>query len=303
MPVLRTTVPQALERGLDEIALNKYPLIKAAVGRFLVVKSTDDGEFKSRLLWGAGLPQNIVENEEIPFGTIHQEPEYNLTVETVAGGLEIGMAMLQDAKYGIILDAVAELMDLMAYRRAQDAASPWNNGFSASHTGRDGKALFADDHTISFASGGATTFSNVAAAGAAISSTTLIAAYINLMTQVDGRNLLIDQDSQFFLKTAVNQRFVAKTILGSTQLPGGNNNDINPIGNEDISLEIDRFQTSTTAWVLGVRDKHSVVWVNRMDPWRVKGGDFATQNSRYGTLSRHQIGFTDWRGVYGNEGA
>jgi len=303
MPILRTTVPQVLQRGLDEITLNKYPLMKAAVGRFLVQKSTDDGVFKSRLLWGAGLPQPIAENEEITFGTIHQEPEYEIAVQTVGGGLEVGMTMLQDAKYRIILDAVDELTNLMAYKRAQDAAAPWNNGFNSAYTGRDGQPLFSDSHPISFASGGATTFSNVAATPSAISSASLTAAYINLMTQVNGQNLMIDANAEFFLKTSVNQRFVAKTVLGSTQLPGSANNDINPIGNEDIVLEIDRFQTSTTAWVLGIRGRHSVIWLNRMDPWRVKGGNFATQNSQYGILSRHSTGHTDWRGVTGNAGA
>jgi len=303
MPVLRTTIPQVLERGLDEITLNKQKLLEAAVGRFLVIKSTDDGEYKSRRIVGTGLPQAIVDNEAIPFGTLHQEPPYDLDVQTVAGGVEIGMTLLQDAKYGIILDAVAELNDLMEYKRSVDAAAPWNNGFSSSYPGRDGKALFASDHPISFASGGATTYSNVAGSGGAISPTTLITAYINLMSQVDARNLKMKVDSELFLKAPINQRFVAKTVLGSTQLPGSANNDINPIGDEDIALEIDRFQTSSTAWALGVRGEHEVIWLDRMKPWRVKGGDFATQNSRYGILSRHRTGFTDWRNTYGNVGA
>jgi len=69
--------------------------------------------------------------------------------ETIALGFSITEEAIEDNLYDSLSSRYTKsLARAMAYTKQVKAASVLNNGFSATHPGGDGKALFATDHPL-----------------------------------------------------------------------------------------------------------------------------------------------------------
>jgi hypothetical protein len=179
-----------------------------------------------------------------------------------------------------------------------------NNAFSSSFAGGDGKALIATDHPL--AGGG--TAANRATTMADLNETSLEDALIDISTFTDDRGLTISVQAT---KLVVPPQlvFVADRILESTLRVGTADNDINAIRNTGVlpgGYTVNHYLTDPDAFFLlttvtemgeGLKMFQRTAMETSMEP------DFSTGNLRYKARERYSFGFSDWRGIYGSEGA
>ena len=221
--------------------------------------------------------------------------------ETVALAFAITEEAEEDGLYGSLGAKYARaLARSMQQTKEVKGANVFNNATGTS-VGGDGVSLLNDSHPL----GGGGTASNKLATAADLSETSLESLLIQISEAVDDRSIPVALSGR---KLAVPPQlvFIAERILKSNLRPGTADNDINALRNMGMIPEgvvvNQRFTDPDQYFILtdcpdGM--KHFV----RAPIKKAVEGDFETGNLRYKVRERYSFGFTDWRGVYGSEGA
>jgi len=221
--------------------------------------------------------------------------------ETVALAFAITEEAEEDGLYGSLGAKYARaLARSMQQTKEVKGANVFNNATGTS-VGGDGVSLLNGSHPL----GGGGTASNKLATAADLSETSLETLLVQISTAVDDRSIPVALSGR---KLAVPPQlvFIAERILKSNLRPGTADNDINALRNMGMIPEgvvvNQRFTDPDQYFILtdcpdGM--KHFV----RAPIKKAVEGDFETGNLRYKVRERYSFGFTDWRGVYGSEGA
>jgi len=221
--------------------------------------------------------------------------------ETVALAFAITEEAEEDGLYGSLGAKYARaLARSMQQTKEVKGANVFNNATGTS-VGGDGVSLLNGSHPL----GGGGTASNTLATAADLSETSLETLLVQISTAVDDRSIPVALSGR---KLAVPPQlvFIAERILKSNLRPGTADNDINAMRNMGMIPEgvvvNQRFTDPDQYFILtdcpdGM--KHFV----RAPIKKAVEGDFETGNLRYKVRERYSFGFTDWRGVYGSEGA
>jgi|TARA_R100001443_G_scaffold30505_2_gene44268 hypothetical protein len=221
--------------------------------------------------------------------------------ETVALAFAITEEAEEDGLYGSLGAKYARaLARSMQQTKEVKGANVFNNATGTS-VGGDGVSLLNGSHPL----GGGGTASNKLAVAADLSETSLESLLIQISEAVDDRSIPVALSGR---KLAVPPQlvFIAERILKSNLRPGTADNDINALRNMGMIPEgvvvNQRFTDPDQYFILtdcpdGM--KHFV----RAPIKKAVEGDFETGNLRYKVRERYSFGFTDWRGVYGSEGA
>ena len=192
----------------------------------------------------------------------------------------------------------------MANTKEVKGADVLNNAFSSSFTGGDGVSLINTAHAL--AGGG--TAANRATSMADLNETSLEDALIDISTFTDDKGLTISvQASKLVVPPQL--VFVADRILNSTLRSGTADNDINSIRNTGVlpgGYTVNHYLTDPDAFFIltsvtdageGLKMFQRTAMETTMEP------DFTTGNIRYKARERYSFGFSDWRGIYGSQGA
>jgi len=100
------------------------------------------------------------------------------------------------------------------------------------------------------------------------------------------------------------QRFLVKRLLESAGMPGTNNNDINPLRGEGLTVFSDPWLTDQDAWHLwAAPDRVDVRWYWREQPDTKTWDDDDADATFHKIRQRHSTGFADPKGTYGSPGA
>ena len=221
--------------------------------------------------------------------------------ETVALAFAITEEAEEDGLYGSLGAKYARaLARSMQQTKEVKGANVFNNATGTS-VGGDGVSLLNDSHPL----GGGGTASNKLAVAADLSETSLESLLIQISEAVDDRSIPVALSGR---KLAVPPQlvFIAERILKSNLRPGTADNDINALRNMGMIPEgvvvNQRFTDPDQYFILtdcpdGM--KHFV----RAPIKKAVEGDFETGNLRYKVRERYSFGFTDWRAVYGSQGA
>lgn len=99
-------------------------------------------------------------------------------------------------------------------------------------------------------------------------------------------------------------KWIAREILNSTAKPYTANNEINPLMDEDLSFMVSHYLTDSDSWFL-IADKgvHSLNFFWREKPRFDNSDDFDTGDAKYKGYQRFIAGVSDWKGVFGSQGA
>jgi hypothetical protein len=188
---------------------------------------------------------------------------------------------------------VKALARSMSNTKEVKGADVLNNAFSGTYTGGDGVSLINTAHPL--AGGG--TAANRATTMADLNETSLEDALIDISTFTDDRGLTISVQAT---KLVVPPQlvFVADRILNSDKRSGTADNDVNAIRNTGLN-DPDAFflLTSVTDQGEGLKMFQRTSMETSMEP------DFTTGNIRYKARERYSFGWSDWRGIYGSQGA
>ena len=188
----------------------------------------------------------------------------------------------------------------MASTKEIKAANVLNNAQTAGFTGGDGVVLLSASHPTTNGNQ-----SNVLATAADLSETSLESILIQIADMKDDRGLRIAaQGTQLVIPTAYT--FTAERLLESQLRTGTADNDINAIksgGYLPQGYHIMRRLTDSDAFFVTTDVPDGLKMFQRSPMKKGMEGDFETGNVRYKVRERYSFGFTDWRGIFGTEGA
>jgi hypothetical protein len=166
--------------------------------------------------------------------------------------------------------------------------------------GGDGAPLLSASHPTQ-----AGNQSNILATPADLSEVSLEAILIQIADMKDDRGLRVAaQGTQLVIPTAYT--FVAERLLESQLRTATADNDINAIrqgGYLPQGYHIMRRLTDSDQWFVQTDIPDGLKMFQRSPMKKGMEGDFETGNVRYKVRERYSFGATDWRGIFGSQGA
>lgn len=300
MPMQRAQFPKSLEPGLNAVWMaserdfpEEWPSI--------FERKTSNKAFEEQVL-RAGFGVAPIKSE----GTAIAEDEGGegwtqryLNV-TVALKFALTQEALEDNLYKDLgAQYTRELQRALKETKEIMAANVFNNAFSVNQG--DGTTLLSAAHPL----WGGGTSSNKLGTPADFAESSLEDVLIQVRNCVNDRNL----------PTAVNPKklivgnsnyFQAVRLLRSMQRLGTPNNDINAIkslgifGNDPVTL---RRLTDLDAWFVQTDAPMGLQLFNRVALQKGGQEDFNTGNYEYKARERYSVGCTNWRALFGSEGA
>ncbi len=186
----------------------------------------------------------------------------------------------------------------MASAKQTKAANVFNNAFSATQLGGDGKVLAATDHPLQSGSTQANTFTTQAE----LSETSLEDALIGIAGFTDDRDIPIALQGKT-LHIPRQLVFVAERLMASPYRPGTADNDVNALVSKGMlpgGYHINHRFTGQKRWFIRTDSPHGMKMFTRSPINTSMEGDFETGNVRYKARERYSFGFSDWRGIWGS---
>ena len=301
MAMNRAQFAKMLEPGLNTLfglEYDSYPPEYEAV----FSSNTSSKAFEEDvLLQGFGSAPTKDEGAAVSYDTGSQQWTARYQHETVALAFSITEEAEEDGQYGSIASRYTKaLARSMSSTKEIKAANVLNNAQTAGFTGGDGVVLLSASHPTTNGNQ-----SNVLATAADLSETSLESVLIQIADMKDDRGLRIAaQGTRLVIPTAYT--FTAERLLESQLRTGTADNDINAIksgGYLPQGYHIMRRLTDSDAFFVLTDVPDGLKMFQRSPMKKGMEGDFETGNVRYKVRERYSFGFTDWRGVFGTEGA
>lgn len=258
--------------------------------------SDKDTEKDSSIAWFS-LAQQTGEGEPIDYEEPVQGYDVSYAHLKYTKGFKITLEMYEDDLYSIMNKRPEALGRSMRRTAEYWAASVFNNGFSTSYLGGDGKPLFSTTHARP---DGGSSQSNASATGITLTDTNLETAMIANRKQLDDRGQKIGIMPNT-LVIPVDLRKTARLIIDSPLRSGTADNDTNVYKGEFKIIDW-LYITSTTAWFLLDSSQHELNWFWRKKPEFKSDELFDTEYAVYKSTMRFSKGWSDWRATWGSKG-
>ena len=305
MAISRAQLAKELEPGLNSLFGLEYNTYDQEYTEIFSVEDSDRAFEEEVLLTGFGSAPTKSEGQGVQFDNANESYTARYTHDTVG----LAFALTEEAVEANLYSSLGKrytkaLARSMANTKEVKGADVLNNAFSSSFTGGDGVSLINTAHPL--AGGGSA--ANRATTMADLNETSLEDALIDISTFTDDRGLTISVQAT---KLVVPPQlvFVADRILNSDGRTGTADNDINSIKNTGVipgGYTVNHYLNDPDAFFLltsvtesgeGLKMFQRTAMETSMEP------DFSTGNIRYKARERYSFGFSDWRGVYGSQGA
>ena len=223
------------------------------------------------------------------------------TPSTFALGFRVTQEMWEDDLYAQMRKASRSLARAAQHNAEVQGIKPVNDMFDTSFAGFESAVSLASTAHVIVRSGA--TAVNRPAVEVDLSYAALQAGVENFDNTLDDNGLPAILRPKTLLITVQN-KWLARELLGSSHKPFTANNEINPLMDEDLSWMISHYQTDADAWSLwSGKDQHdyNVFW--RIRPQFSSSDDFDTGDAKFKVRQRLIAGFGEWRGVYASNGA
>lgn len=251
-----------------------------------------------------GLPLAAVKDQGSPISFLDPTQGYQKEYVNVtyALGSSVTREMYEDDQYGVINKIPEYLARSLNQTEETVHHDVLNNGFATTQSA-DGVTIFNNSHPLINGS----TLSNMGTSGVtyALSQTSLENACIFIRKWTDDQGLKINVKG---VKLAVppDLQFTAEKILGTEYEVGTANNTINPVRGK-MELVVSNYFTDTDGWFI-ITDVTTDMGTGLTSFQRraaeiERDSEFTTQNLLFTTSKRFTAGVTDFRGVWGSQGA
>lgn len=238
----------------------------------------------------------VVLNGTVDYETPDRDYEVTYTHVEYAKGFMVQRKLLDDMQYDDIFSQASNMGTAFARKQEKDAASVFNNAFSSSYLGYDGKALCADDHPRSRTD--TTAVDNKLALG--LSSANLETAIVTMQAFKDdqGEEISIMPDTLIVPRAL---RKIGMELTGSQLTPESANNADNV--HKDLNLVVWEFLTDSNAWFVAdsTMAKRYLKWYDRVKTEFAATEDFDTMLRKYRGYMRYSYGWSDFRWVIGSD--
>jgi len=305
MAISRAQLAAELEPGLNALFGMEYDQYNQEYAEIFSIEDSSKAFEEEVLIVGFGSAPDKSEGAGVVFDNASESYTARYTHDTVA----LAFALTEEAVEDNLYDSLGKrytkaLARSMANTKEVKGANVLNNAYSSSYTGGDGVSLVNTAHPL--AGGG--TAANRASTMADLNETSLESALVDIATFTDDRGLTISvQPSQIVVPPQL--VFIADRILNSPQRSGTADNDINAIKNTGVlpgGYSVNHYLTDEDAWFVltsvtesgeGLKMFQRTSMETNMEP------DFSTGNIRYKARERYSFGWSNWRGIYGSQGA
>ena len=301
MAMNRAQFAKTLEPGLNTLFGLEYDTYPAEWQAVFSSNTSSKAFEEDVLLQGFGTAPTKDEGAAISYDSGGQQWTARYQHETIALAFSITEEAEEDGQYGSIASRYTKaLARSMSSTKEIKAANILNNSTTAGYTGGDGVVLLSASHPTQNGNQ-----SNTLSTAADLSETSLESILINIADMKDDRGLRIAaQGTTLVIPTAYT--FTAERLLESQLRTGTADNDINAIksgGYLPKGYHVMRRLTDSDAFYVTTDVPDGLKQFQRSPMKKGMEGDFETGNVRYKVRERYSFGWTDWRGVFGTEGA
>jgi hypothetical protein len=299
MAMNRANFAKMLEPGLNTLFGLEYDSYPAEYEAVFESNTSQKAFEEDVLLSGFGNAPTKSEGSAVSYDAASQQWTARYQHETIALAFSITEEAEEDGQYGSIASRYTKaLARSMASTKEIKAANILNTATTVN--GGDGATLLSASHPTQ-----AGNQSNILATPADLSEVSLEAILIQIADMKDDRGLRVAaQGTQLVIPTAYT--FVAERLLESQLRTATADNDINAIrqgGYLPKGYHIMRRLTDSDQWFVQTDIPDGLKMFQRSPMKKGMEGDFETGNVRYKVRERYSFGATDWRGVFGSQGA
>ena len=301
MAISRAQLVKELEPGLNALFGLEYRQYADETKEIFDTESSDRAFEEEVMLSGFGNAAVKPEGQGVAFDDAQETFTARYTNETIALAFAITEEAIEDNLYDRLASRYTKaLARSMASTRNIKGAAVLNNAFDANYAGGDGVSLLSTAHpTLSG------TFSNRLATNSDLNETSLEQSLIDIAAFTDERGLKIAARGMKLVIPS-NLQFTADRLMKSQGRTGTADNDINAIKNMGMVPEgyiVNNYLTDTDAFFLITDVPNGMKHFDRAPLKTSMEGDFDTGNVRYKARERYSFGVSDWRGIFGTNGA
>ena len=305
MAISRGQLVKELEPGLNALFGLEYKRYENQHAEIYTTESSDRAFEEEVMLSGFAQAQTKSEGAGVTFDNAQETYTARYTHETIALAFSITEEAIEDNLYDRLASRYTKaLARSMANTKQVKAVSPLINGLpgvsSGAFTSGDGENLFSTSHpTI------AGTVANTLATQADLNETSLEQCLIDIAAMTDERGLKIAARGMKMIIPSELQ-FTAERLMKSQGRVGTADNDINAINNMGMIPQgyvVNNFLTDTDAFYITTDVPNGMKYFVRAAIKTAMEGDFDTGNVRYKARERYSFGVSDYRGIFGVEGA
>ena len=292
--------PKLLFPGLAALYGTTYNDMAMMHTQVFDVKESDKNYEEVQELTGFGLASVKSEGGSIVYTSSSQGPTTRYTNVTYGLGFMETEEAVEDNQYaGKATNKTIALARSMRHTKETVVANVLNRAFSNTYLGSDGIRLISASHVT--VNG---TQSNTLAADADISEASLEDMLINIQNATDSTGLRIGLQG-VKLMVPPSLKYEATRILKSSGQNDTANNAVNAMKTMgDLgTIIVWPFLTDTDAWFIKTDVPNGLTLFNRRASALQKDSDFDTGNYKHKATERYSVGWSDWRGVYGSQGA
>jgi hypothetical protein len=304
MAISRAQLVKELEPGLNALFGLEYKRYDNESAEIYVTESSDRAFEEEVMLSGFANADVKAEGQGISYDTAQETYTARYTMETIALAFAITEEAIEDNLYDRLASRYTKaLARSMSNAKQVKAANPLNNGLPsvATYNTGDGVALFSTAHpTVS-----GTNVANTLATQADLNETSLEQALIDIAAFTDERGLKVAARGVKMIVPSANQ-FNAERLLKSQGRTGTADNDINAVNSMGMipqGYRVNHFLNDSDSWYIITDVPNGMKHFERTPLTTSMEGDFDTGNVRYKARERYVFGESDYRGIFGCEGA
>jgi len=304
MAISRAQLVKELEPGLNALFGLEYKRYDNQHAEIYTNESSDRAFEEEVMLSGFANAQVKGEGAGVSYDDAQETFTARYNHETMALAFAITEEAIEDNLYDRISSRYTKaLARSMSNAKQVKATAPLNNGLPSVDTfdSGDGVSLFNTAHTT--VSG--TNVSNTLSTQADLNETSLEQAMIDISAMTDERGLRIAARALKMIVPPANQ-FNAERLMKSQGRTATADNDINAIASMGMlpqGYRINNFLTDTDSFYIITDVPNGMKMFTRTPLTTAMEGDFDTGNVRYKARERYSFGVSDYRGIYGVEGA
>jgi hypothetical protein len=304
MAISRAQLVKELEPGLNALFGLEYKRYDNQHAEIYTNESSDRAFEEEVMLSGFANAQVKGEGAGVSYDDAQETFTARYNHETMALAFAITEEAIEDNLYDRISSRYTKaLARSMSNAKQVKATAPLNNGLPSVDTfdSGDGVSLFNTAHTT--VSG--TNVSNTLSTQADLNETSLEQAMIDISAMTDERGLRIAARALKMIVPPANQ-FNAERLMKSQGRTATADNDLNAIASMGMlpqGYRINNFLTDTDSFYIITDVPNGMKMFTRTPLTTAMEGDFDTGNVRYKARERYSFGVSDYRGIYGVEGA
>ena len=303
MAISRGQLVKELEPGLNALFGLEYKQYENQHAEIYTTESSDRAFEEEVMLSGFAQAQTKSEGAGVAFDNAQETFTARYTHETVALAFSITEEAIEDNLYDRLASRYTKaLARSMAQTKQVKAVNPLIQGLPTTnnYNSGDGVSLFNTDHpTI------AGVVANTLQTQADLNETSLEQSLIDIAAMTDERGLKIAARGVKMIIPSELQ-FTAERLMKSDKRVGTADNDTNAIRSMGMIPQgyvVNNFLTDTDAFYITTDVPNGMKYFQRAAIKTAMEGDFDTGNVRYKARERYSFGVSDFRGIFGVEGA